>query len=300
MIFGDKKTGIIVTGATGNQGAFHIPLMNEYARSIGGKGVVAGVTPGKAGREVSGVPVYNSVNDALKEHDAGAAVVFVPAFAAGDSIMEAASAGLPLVVAITEHIPVHDTMKAISFAKMNDCDVIGPNCPGLLSPGEVKMGIMPSMLFKKGHIGVISRSGTLTYEIVDELTRAGLGQSTVVGIGGDPVIGQTFSDVLMKFSEDKETKAVVIVGEVGGALEEEGARSTDLPVVAYIAGISAPPEKRMGHAGAIIEGGEGDARSKIERLRAMGVPVAARPSEIPEFDQGDRVRAAGGRDDPFI
>jgi succinyl-CoA synthetase alpha subunit len=283
MIFGDKKTGIIVTGATGNQGAFHIPLMNEYARSVGGKGVVAGVTPGKAGKEVSGVPVYNSVNDALKEHDAGAAVVFVPAFAAGDSIMEAASAGLPLVVAITEHIPVHDTMKAISFAKMNDCDVIGPNCPGLLSPGEIKMGIMPSMLFKRGHIGVISRSGTLTYEIVDELTRAGLGQSTVVGIGGDPVIGQTFSDVLTKFSEDKETKAVVIVGEVGGGLEEEGARSTDLPIVAYIAGISAPPEKRMGHAGAIIEGGEGDARSKIGRLKAMGVPVASRPSEIPRL-----------------
>jgi succinyl-CoA synthetase alpha subunit len=283
MIFGDKKTGVIVTGATGNQGAFHIPLMNEYARSVGGKGVVAGVTPGKAGREVSGVPVYNSVNDALKEHDAGAAVVFVPAFAAGDSIMEAAGAGLPLVVAITEHIPVHDTMMAISFAKMNDCDVIGPNCPGLLSPGEVKMGIMPSMLFKRGHIGVISRSGTLTYEIVDELTRAGLGQSTVVGIGGDPVIGQTFADVLAKFSEDKETKAVVVVGEVGGALEEEGARSTDLPIVAYIAGISAPPEKRMGHAGAIIEGGEGDARSKIERLRAIGVPVASRPSEIPRL-----------------
>ena len=283
MIFGDKKTGVIVTGATGNQGAFHIPLMNEYARSVGGKGVVAGVTPGKAGKEVSGVPVYNSVNDAMKEHDAGAAVIFVPAFAAGDSIMEAAAAGLPLVVAITEHIPVHDTMKAISFAKMNDCDVIGPNCPGLLSPGEIKMGIMPSMLFTRGHIGVISRSGTLTYEIVDELTRAGLGQSTVVGIGGDPVIGQTFSDVLSKFGEDKETKAVVIVGEVGGALEEEGARSTDLPVVAYIAGISAPPEKRMGHAGAIIEGGEGDARSKINRLRAIGVPVASRPSEIPRL-----------------
>jgi len=283
MIFGDKKVGIIVTGATGNQGAFHIPLMNDYARSIGGRGVVAGVTPGKAGKEVSGVPVYNSVNDALKEHEASAAVIFVPAFAAGDSIMEAASAGLSLVVAITEHVPVHDTMRAISFAKMNDCDVIGPNCPGLLSPGEVKMGIMPSMLFKRGHVGVISRSGTLTYEIVDELTRAGLGQSTVVGIGGDPVIGQTFSDVLSKFSEDKETKAVVLVGEVGGALEEEGARSADIPVVAYIAGISAPPEKRMGHAGAIIEGGEGDARSKIERLRTMGVPVASRPSEIPRL-----------------
>src|SRR5271157_200085 len=168
---------------------------------------VAGVSsPGSLlGKEVRGVPVYNSVNDALKEHEASAAVIFVPAFAAGDSIMEAASAGLSLVVAITEHVPVHDTMRAISFAKMNDCDVIGPNCPGLLSPGEVKMGIMPSMLFKRGHVGVISRSGTLTYEIVDELTRAGLGQSTVVGIGGDPVIGQTFSDVLSKFSEDRKS-----------------------------------------------------------------------------------------------
>ena len=283
MIYGDKNTGVIVTGATGNQGAFHIALMNEYARSVGGKGVVAGVTPGKAGQEIHGVPVYNSVRDALKEHNAGAAVLFVPAAAAGDSIMECASAGLSLVVAITEHIPVHDTMKAVSYAKMNDCAVIGPNCPGLLSPGEIKLGIMPSQLFRRGNIGVISRSGTLTYEIVDELTRAGLGQSTVVGIGGDPVIGQTFSDVLGRFSQDKETKAVVIIGEVGGALEEEGARSADIPIVAYIAGISAPPEKRMGHAGAIIEGGEGDARSKISRLKMMGVPVASRPSEVPRL-----------------
>ncbi|MEI6839902.1 MAG: succinate--CoA ligase subunit alpha [Methanomicrobiales archaeon] len=283
MIFGDKKNGVIVTGATGNQGAFHIALMNEYAKSVGGRGVVAGVTPGKAGQEVHGVPVYNSIRDALKEHDASASVLFVPAFAAGDSIMESASAGLSLVVAITEHIPVHDTMKAIAYAKMNDCCVIGPNCPGLLSPGEIKMGIMPAQLFTRGHIGVISRSGTLTYEIVDELTRAGLGQSTVVGIGGDPVVGQTFTDVLDRFSEDRETKAVVIIGEVGGALEEEGAKSADIPIVAYIAGISAPPEKRMGHAGAIIEGGEGDARSKIERLKAMGVPVASRPSEVPRL-----------------
>jgi succinyl-CoA synthetase alpha subunit len=283
MIYGDKKLGVIVQGATGKQGAFHVQLMNEYARQVGGTGVVAGVTPGKGGQDVHGVPVYNSIRDALREHDARAQVLFVPAAAAGDSIMEAASAGLELVVAITEHIPVHDTMAAISFAQLNGCAVIGPNCPGLLSPGEVKLGIMPVHLFSRGNVGVISRSGTLTYEIVDELTRAGLGQSTVVGIGGDPVIGQTFVDVLRHFEEDPQTKAVVIIGEVGGSLEEEGARETDLPVAAYIAGVSAPPEKRMGHAGAIIEGGEGDARSKIVRLRGMGVPVASRPSEIPRL-----------------
>jgi succinyl-CoA synthetase alpha subunit len=195
--------------------------------------------------------------------------------------MEAASAGLSLVVVITEHIPVHDSMEAIAFALLNDCAVIGPNCPGLLSPGEIKLGIMPVHLSSRGHIGVISRSGTLTYEIVDQLSKAGLGQSTIVGIGGDPVIGQTFTDVLQQFSEDDQTRAVVLIGEVGGSLEEEGARSADIPIAAYIAGISAPPEKRMGHAGAIIEGGEGDARSKIERLKAMNVPVASRPSEIP-------------------
>lgn len=283
MIYGDRNTGMIVTGATGKQGAFHIALMNEYARTVGGKGVVAGVTPGKAGQEVAGVPVYNSIRDALKEHDAAASVLFVPGFAAGDSIMEAASAGLSLVVAITEHIPVHDTMKAIAYARIHGCDVIGPNCPGLLSPGEIKMGIMPVHLSSRGHVGVISRSGTLTYEIVDQLTRAGLGQSTIVGIGGDPVIGQTFRDVLHRFEDDDQTKAVVILGEVGGSLEEEGAKATDLPIAAYIAGISAPPEKRMGHAGAIIEGGEGDARSKIERLKGMGVPVASRPSEVPRL-----------------
>jgi succinyl-CoA synthetase alpha subunit len=283
MIYADKSAGIIVTGATGRQGAFHIALMNEYAHCSGGKGVVAGVTPGKGGQEINGVPVYNSIRDALADCDAEVSVIFVPASAAGDSIMESASAGLSLAVAITEHIPVHDTMKAIAYAKLHDCAVVGPNCPGLLSPGEIKLGIMPAHLFSRGNVGVISRSGTLTYEIVDELTKAGLGQSTVVGIGGDPVIGQTFSDVLRRFEEDGQTKAVVLIGEVGGALEEEGARSTDLPIAAYIAGISAPPEKRMGHAGAIIEGGEGDARSKIDRLRRMKVPVAGRPSEIPDI-----------------
>lgn len=286
MIYGDKNTAVIVQGATGKQGSFHIKLMNEYAREVGGRGVVAGVTPGKGGQEVSGVPVYNTVKEALAEHDATASVLFVPARAAGDSIMEAAHAGLDLVVAITEHIPVHDAMKAVAYAGLSGCRVIGPNCPGLLSPGELKLGIMPAHLYTRGHVGVISRSGTLTYEVVDELTKAGIGQSTVVGIGGDPVIGQTFADVLARFEEDPQTKAVVLIGEVGGNLEEEGVRSTDLPIVSYIAGVTAPPNKRMGHAGAIIEGGEGDARSKIERLKKMGVAVASRPSEIPRMIRG--------------
>ncbi|HNQ33013.1 MAG TPA: succinate--CoA ligase subunit alpha, partial [Methanoculleus sp.] len=263
------------------QGMFHTELMNAYARDLGGRGVVAGVAPGKGGREVHGVPVYNTVKEALREHDATRSVVFVPGGAAGDSIMEAAHAGITLAVVITEHIPVHDAMKAIAYARLHDCTVIGPNCPGLLSPGECKLGIMPAHLATRGNVGVVSRSGTLTYEVVDELTRAGIGQSTVVGIGGDPVIGQTFVDVLAQFEDDPLTKAVVVIGEVGGNLEEEGVRSTDLPVVTYIAGVSAPPEKRMGHAGAIIEGGEGDARSKVRRLAALGIPVASRPSEIP-------------------
>jgi len=283
MIYGDKKTGILVQGATGRQGEFHIGLMNAYAREVGGRGVVAGVTPGKGGQEVHGVPVYNTVREATAAHDIAASVIFVPAGAAADAIMEEASAGIGTIVCITEHIPVHDTMKAVAYARMQGCSVIGPNCPGLLSPGEVKMGIMPAGLFSRGNVGVISRSGTLTYEVVDELTRAGIGQSTVVGIGGDPVIGQTFVDVLGEFAHDPLTKAVVLIGEVGGNLEEEGAKATDLPLVAYIAGISAPPDKRMGHAGAIVEGGEGDARSKIARLKKHGVPVASRPSEIPDM-----------------
>jgi succinyl-CoA synthetase alpha subunit len=286
MIYADRSTGIIVTGATGNQGAFHIPLMNAYARQVVGKGVVAGVTPGKGGQAIHGVPVYNSVRAALGEHDARAAVIFVPAGAAMDSVMECAYAGLELIVAITEQIPVHDTMKAVEYARLQGSTVIGPNCPGLISPGECKLGIIPSQLATRGNVGVVSRSGTLTYEVIHELTRAGIGQSTVVGIGGDPVIGQTFSDVLERFECDPETKAVVLIGEVGGSLEEEGAASADLPIVAYIAGVTAPPEKRMGHAGAIIEGGEGDARSKIRRLDEMGIAVANRPGEIPDLIRG--------------
>jgi len=281
MIYGDRDLGVIVQNITGRQGRFHTELMNNYAREVGGRGVVAGAAPGKGGQEVHGVPVYDTVREAREEHGATASVVFVPAMAAADAIMEGAHAGIELAVVITEHIPVHDTMKALAYAKLHDCTVIGPNSPGLLSPGECKLGIMPAHLATRGTVGVISRSGTLTYEVVDELTRAGIGQSTVVGIGGDPVIGQTFVDTLARFEDDPETEAVVIIGEVGGNLEEEGVKSTDLPVVAYIAGVSAPPEKRMGHAGAIIEGGEGDARSKVRRISALGIPVASRPSEIP-------------------
>jgi succinyl-CoA synthetase alpha subunit len=199
--------------------------------------------------------------------------------------MESADSHIPLIVAITEHIPVHDTLRALAYARIRGSCVVGPNCPGILSPEEIKLGIMPVHLAKRGQVGVISRSGTLTYEVVHELTRAGIGQSTIVGIGGDPVIGQTFVDVLARFAEDPLTRVVVLIGEVGGNLEEEGAASTELPLIAYIAGITAPPEKRMGHAGAIVEGGSGDARSKIENLRALGILVATRPGEIPELIQ---------------
>jgi succinyl-CoA synthetase alpha subunit len=282
MIYGDRNTGVIVQGATGKQGAYHLALMNEYAGKVGGRGVVAGVTPGKGGTEIHGVPVYNSVREARDEHpEAGAQIIFVPAGAAADSIMEGAHAGMEVVVVITENIPVHDTMRAIAYARTMGTVVVGPNCPGLLSPGELKLGIMPSQLFLRGSVGVISRSGTLTYEVVDELSRAGIGQSTVIGIGGDPVIGETFVDAIGRFENDPETDAVVLIGEVGGNLEEEGAVACSLPLVAYIAGKSAPPEKRMGHAGAIIEGGEGDALSKIQRLEDLGIPVAEKPSDIP-------------------
>ncbi|MDD1724940.1 MAG: succinate--CoA ligase subunit alpha [Methanospirillum sp.] len=283
MIYADRKTGVIVSGATGNQGSFHINRMNMYARSVGARGVVAGVTPGKGGQEVHNVPVYNSIMEAAEKQDASAAVLFVPGSAAGDSIMEAADAGLDLVITITEHIAVHDVMRAVTYAQVRGCKVIGPNCPGLFSPGEISMGIMPAHLASRGSVGVISRSGTLTYEVVHELTRAGIGQSTIIGIGGDPIIGQTFADVLDRFADDPLTEAVVILGELGGNLEEEGAKAADLPVVAFIAGTTAPPEKRMGHAGAIVTGGEGDANAKISRLRDLGVPVAERLSQIPGF-----------------
>jgi len=284
MIYADKETGVLVQGATGSQGKFHINLMNEYAKKVGGTGVIAGMTPGKGGQDVYGVPVYNTVADAVDKHDIGATVIFVPGAGCGDAIMEAADAGIPTIVTITEHIPVHDVMHAIAYADKCGSKVIGPNCPGMMIPEECKLGIIPANLCKKGNVGVVSRSGTLTYQIIQELSDAGIGQSGIVGIGGDAVIGQTFSDVITTFKESGTTKNVVLIGEVGGNLEIEGAlraQELGLPVVAYIAGISAPKEKRMGHAGAIVEGGEGDAASKIERLKKLGIPTATRPSEIP-------------------
>lgn len=284
MIYADKDTEILVQGATGSQGAFHINLMNQYAKEVGGAGVVAGMTPGKGGQQVHGVPVYNTVWDAMDYHDIGASVIFVPAGGCGDAIMEAADARIPTVVVITEHIPVHDVMRAIAYARTRGTKVIGPNCPGFLIPEACKLGIIPTNLCRKGDIGVVSRSGTLTYEVISELSLAGLGQSGIIGIGGDPIIGQTFSDVMDVFVADGRTRATVLIGEVGGNLEIHGAKralSLGMPVVAYIAGISAPKEKRMGHAGAIVEGGESDATSKIERLKILGIPVATRPSEIP-------------------
>ncbi len=286
MIYAGKNTGILVQGATGSQGKFHINLMNEYAKKIGSAGVIAGTTPGKGGQEVFGVPVYNSVVEAIEEHDIGASVIFVPAGGCGDAIMEAADARIPTVITITEHTPVHDIMRAITYARSCGTRVIGPNCPGMLVPGECKLGIIPANLCMKGDVGVVSRSGTLTYQVISELTSSGFGQSGIIGIGGDAIIGQTFSEVIDEYHADGRTKTVVLIGEVGGNLEIEGARRAielDMPVVSYIAGVSAPKEKRMGHAGAIVEGGEGDAASKIERLQILGIPVATRPSQIPEL-----------------
>ncbi len=286
MIYADKDTEILVQGATGSQGAFHINLMNQYAKEVGGRGVVAGMTPGKGGQMVHGLPVYNTVWDAMDKHDIGASVIFVPAGGCGDAIMEAADARIPTVVAITEHIPVHDVMRALAYAKTCGTKVIGPNCPGFMIPEECKLGIIPANLCRKGDVGVVSRSGTLTYEVISELSLAGLGQSGIVGIGGDPIIGQTFSEVMDVFKADGRTRAAVMIGEVGGNLEIRGAKralALGIPTVAYIAGISAPKEKRMGHAGAIVEGGESDAASKIERLQELGISVATRPSQIPEL-----------------
>ena len=286
MIYADKDTHIVVLGATGNQGRFHLQRMQQYSKEMNSVGVVAGVTPGKGGLTVEDVPIYNSVREAVCEQDAQVGVMFVPGRIAKDSIMEGADAGLELVVAITEGIPVHDVIKAVAFADANDCTVIGPNCPGLISPGAISLGIIPSHLTKPGKVGIVSRSGTLTYEVVDALTKSNIGQSTIVGIGGDQVIGQTFVDVIDRFCEDKETKAIVLLGEIGGNLEEKGAlraKEKDIPLVAFIAGVSAPPDKRMGHAGAIVSGGEGDALSKIKRLEAQSVPVAREVSDIPRM-----------------
>ncbi|GAB6147517.1 succinate--CoA ligase subunit alpha [Stetteria hydrogenophila] len=279
-----RDTRVIVQGITGREGSFHTRLMLEY-----GTRVVAGVTPGKGGSEVHGVPVYDTVEEAVAEHpEANTSIVFVPARFAVDAVYEAVDAGMRVVVVITEHIPVHDTVRFVNYARRRGTVIIGPNCPGIITPGQAKVGIMPGHIFKPGPVGVVSRSGTLTYEVAYSLTRAGLGQSTVIGIGGDPVVGLTFTQAMELFQRDPETRALVLIGEIGGDMEERAARMVEegrftKPVVAYVAGRTAPPEKRMGHAGAIISMGTGSYRDKVRALERAGVAVARTPMEVPRL-----------------
>ena len=280
----DENSRVIVQGITGREGRFHTKLMLEYGTKI-----VAGVTPGKGGQEVHGVPVYDTMAEAVAEHpEANTSIIFVPAKFAPDAVYEAIDAGMKLVVVITEHIPVHETLKFVNYAKQKGTTIIGPNCPGIISPGKAKVGIMPGHVFKPGSIGMISRSGTLTYEIGYAMTKKGYGQTTVIGIGGDPVVGLTFTEAMKLFEEDPETEALVLVGEIGGDMEERAAQMIKRgeftkPVVAFIAGRTAPPGKRMGHAGAIIMMGTGTYQGKVQALREAGVKVATTPFEIPDL-----------------
>ena len=277
------QTRAIVQGITGNQGSFHAKLMLQYGTKI-----VAGVTPGKGGATVHGVPVYDTVAAALEKTDANASIIFVPAPFAKEAGMEAIDAGLSPVVMITELVPARDGMLLMAYAKDHGVTIVGPNTPGVITPGQAKLGIMPGEVFRAGGVGVASRSGTLTYEIAASLTHAGIGQSTCVGIGGDPFTGLDFVDVLKMFRDDRSTEAVVLIGEIGGSAEEDAAsyiKETRYPkpVAAYVAGRAAPPGKRMGHAGAIITGSEGTADAKIQRFRDVGVRVADIPSELPRL-----------------
>lgn len=268
----DESTRVVVQGITGREGTFHTQQMLQY-----GTAVVAGVTPGKGGKSAEGVPVFNSVQEAVEREGANAACIFVPPPFAADAVMEAACAGIAVTVCITEGIPTLDMVRVKSYLGRYETVLIGPNCPGIISPGKTKVGIMPGPIHRPGTIGVISRSGTLTYEVVDQLTRAGLGQSTCIGIGGDPVIGTSFIDHLERFREDPDTEAVVLIGEIGGSAEEDAARYVEAsfhkPVLAFVAGRTAPPGKRMGHAGAIISGGKGRAEDKIAALESAGITV---------------------------
>ena len=289
-----RDTRLLVQGITGYQGTFHTGLMLQA-----GTRVVAGVTPGKGGATVHDVPVFETVDEAVRATGAGASVIFVPARLARDAALEAISSRLNPVVIITEGMPVHDAIEVVAYAAQQGVRVLGPNGPGVTTPGECRVGIMPTHLFSRGHVGIVSRSGTLTYEIVAGLTRAGLGQSTAVGLGGDPVVGLSFVDVLQLFNADPDTHAIVLIGEIGGAAEEEAARyiggHVKKPVAAYIAGRTAPEGKRMGHAGAVISGTEGTAAHKIEALEAAGAAVATLVSGIPallaaRLGAGERAR----------
>jgi succinyl-CoA synthetase alpha subunit len=280
----DRDTRVLVQGITGREGSFHTEQMVEY-----GTNVVSGVTPGGKGKSVAGAPVFDTVADAVAETAPNVAIIFVPARFAPDAIYEAVDNGLPLVVCITEGIPVADMVPLFAHAQNQGIRLLGPNCPGLITPGEAKVGIMPGFIHTPGPVGVVSRSGTLTYEVVDALSRAGTGQSTAVGIGGDPVIGTSFVDVLGLFEADPATEAIVMIGEIGGNDEEIAARfiqdHVTKPVVGFIAGQTAPPGKRMGHAGAIISGGTGTAAEKMAALEAAGVRVVDRPSAVPDAIQ---------------
>ena len=279
-VFIDKKTRLIVQGITGRDGSFHAEQMKKY-----GTNVVAGVTPGKGGSKVAGIPVYNTVKEAVDATKANTTVIYVPPAFAVDAIYEAVDAGLKMIVCITEGVPANDMMKVYPYVKQAGARLIGPNCPGLISPDQAKVGILPGTIVKKGNVGVVSRSGTLTYEAIWALTEAGMGQTTCIGIGGDQVIGTNFIDCLEAFQKDSATKGIVMIGEIGGSDEEEAAKyikkKVTKPVVSFIAGRTAPPGKRMGHAGAIISGGSGLAADKIAALQKVGIPVAGSPLEIP-------------------
>jgi succinyl-CoA synthetase alpha subunit len=281
-IFVDEKNKVVVQGATGHQGVFHIGEMLNF-----GTQVVAGVTPGKAGQNVHDVPIFNNVQDAVTETNADTSLILVPAKFAKDAVFEALDAGIKTIVTITENIPFHDAMDFVHYAKYHNAVLIGPNCPGIACPGKTKIGILPGSIFEVGNVGVASRSGTLTYEIVNSLSEKGIGQSTCVGLGGDPIIGTTFIDSLNAFENDKETKAIVLVGEIGGTAEEDAAEYiTDhitKPVFAFIAGRTAPPGKRMGHAGAIIARGKGTADSKIKAFKKAQVQMAQFPTDIADL-----------------
>ena len=268
----DKDTRLVVQGITGKEGSFHTRQCVAY-----GSNVVAGVTPGKGGQSLDNIPVFNTIQEAVEQTNANASLIFVPSPFAADAIMESAAAGLDLAVCITEGIPIKDMLNVIPFLKRKNCRLIGPNCPGVISPGRCKAGIMPGQIHKEGSIGVVSRSGTLTYEVVHQLTQSGLGQSTCIGIGGDPIIGSSFVDILRLFDKDPETQGVVLIGEIGGTDEEAAAEYIKAhfgkPVLGFVAGLTAPPGKRMGHAGAIISGSGGTAAEKIAAMRRGGIHV---------------------------